>query len=123
YGSRQRADLPKRIKRSTGAREVTGARNAAGSRLDGCNARAMGREAHAPTRIAAQAEWRPSCRDDGGFTAAAAPRRQRQVIRVIRSAINEVVAFPCPAEFGAVRLAEEDAPGSAQALHDGGVLF
>jgi hypothetical protein len=29
YGSRQRADLPERIKRSTGAGEVAGARNAA----------------------------------------------------------------------------------------------
>ena len=123
YGSRQRADLPERIEHSAGAGEVAGARNAAGSRLDRCDARAMGGEAHAPTRVAAQAERRSSCRDDGGFAAAASARRQRQVIRVIRPAINKVVALPRPAEFGAVRLAEQNAPGRAQAFHDGGVFL
>src|SRR5208337_1294899 len=57
-GSRQGADLPERIERPTWAGEMTGARNTSGGRLDGGDARAMGRKAYAPTRIAAQADLR-----------------------------------------------------------------
>ena len=120
--SRQRPDLPDRIEQPSRPGEVPRAWNPARGRLDAGDPRAVRRETHASPGIAPQAERRTSRRDDGRLAAAASPRRQVQVIGVVRAAVNQVVGLPRPSQFRAIGFSQQNGSGLAQALHHHGVF-
>ena len=71
-----------------------------------------GRAAYVPERdaagVAAQAERRHPRGDGRALAAAAAARRARPVVGVVRAAVDEVVALEGERDFGDVGLAEDD---------------
>ena len=110
--SRQRTDLPKCVEHPPRSGEMSRAWNAARGRLDGRDARAVGRKTHAAAGVASQSEGRATRRDDGGFAAAAASGRERQVIGIVRAAVNQIVRFPRPSHSGQLVFPSRIAPAS-----------
>jgi hypothetical protein len=59
--------------------------------------------------------------DRRGFSSARPSRRPRQIPRIVRSSIKEIIGFPCHQEFGRVGHADHDGAGPSQSGHKGSV--
>src|SRR5258708_27726153 len=95
-------------------RNLSGARHAAGGRLDRGEAAEMRGDANAATGVGAETHRRAAGRDDGGFAAAAAARGAGEVVRIVGASVDEVVALDGARKLRHVGLAEEDGAGRAQ---------
>src|SRR6476660_6977014 len=90
-------------------RKLSGPRNAARGRLDGCEAAIMRGNTDAASGIGAKAERRTAGGNDRGLATAAAARRTREIIGIIRPPVDQIVSLVRASEFGHIGLAEDDA--------------
>lgn len=119
HRARNRPDCGEPLLQSARADDVSRAWDPAGRRLEAGHAAAMCRVADAARRVTADIERRAARRDNGRGAATAATRSARQVVRVARQPVDQVVGLVGQRQFRRVGLAEDDGAGGLQTCDHG----
>ena len=104
---------------SARGRKVSRARNAPRGRFESGNAAEVRRQSDAPAEIAANVEERSTGGEDRDGPAARSTRRAREVVRIVRPPVNEIVGVVGKRELGCIGLPDENRTASTHA-RDGG---
>src|SRR6266851_2961683 len=102
-------------------REMSRCRNAARRRLQSADSAEMCRHANRAAAIAANASGRTARGNRRSFTTARTSRGVRQIPRIARFSMGQIVGLVGHQEFGSVGVAEKDGPSGLQSRYERGV--